>query len=145
MSCYPVAESDLIGSWSMTEESRHHLSSEEKEGWARIVLNGDGTFEAYDMMMGYPTRELVSGAGRWELLGQPDTASRLFTLAWKGNQVIRLDLLEVTEGSASVAPYSLPLSAYATKEGPQIFYFNGDPDNAPVIYFKKERRSTHRD
>jgi len=137
-SCSSVKAGDLLGDWTMTEQSRKWLPAELGDVSPRFTLNSDGTFMAVDL----PEFRLVddgsrrvgsvtwvnvarSGRGTWSIL----------TLDGHEQVFLRFEEKETFDAQFSISDW--------VSDGPgsptTLYYFRGDPDSGERIHFTRQR------
>lgn len=134
--CHPIERSELVGTWIITAESRTDLEPEFRSAEGRIDLRPDGTFAITEMPGDlFLTKGLVSGCGRWELIGGDGTrASRFFDLLWQGEETVQLNLRKITRGHGS--PVGIQIYVYGA-QGEGRMYYQLHPDLPPIIYLER--------
>ena len=130
--CSSASEADLVGTWSVTKESRERLPQAVQKGMAQVLLKDDGRFDGTELpgellyIFEPASRGLVTGSGTWTLSGG------------FGNQIVQLHFLEISQGGEGSVPYGTQLWVETSRGGPRLFYYSGDPDLGNRIYFSKE-------
>lgn len=128
LGCRSVKQSDLIGTWVITEESRQGLPVEVRKVSAKIVLNSNGTFVAYDfpgiLEESEDANRLSSGTGNWKIFPMD------------GDERVQLVFQTATPKPTSL-PYGGELFIARPWSTVSLYYTLGDPDNAPRISFEK--------
>lgn len=142
LACAPATETDLIGTWTLTNESRERLPEEFRNSAGTLVLAEDGTFMAF---------ELPVSVNVWASTGDPSsvkeqstnlTGSGDWTLrqAAVGNDTVVLsiktvsDVSEVFTGDLS---FGYALSVRWAFSGYTLVDYWGDPDAVPGIFFAR--------
>ena len=110
----------------MKDASRQVLPAELQKASARIVLDANGTFVAFDMpgLFYFPGRhaaQLENGSGLWKLVSR------------EGKQQVQLDF-RVIAGWKDALPYGTQLDL---SKG-SIFYLFGDADEGRRVAFEKK-------
>ncbi len=135
-SCSSVKADDLVGTWTMTEESRRFLPAELLNVSPQLSLDSDGTFVAVDL----PEFRLVddgsrrvgsltwvnvarSGRGTWSI--QPTNGRDQVSLRFDGSIGAQL----------SISDWSVDGPGSPTT----LYYFRGDPDSVQRIRFTRQR------
>lgn len=138
--CRPVERSELVGTWTIATESRTDLEPELRSAQGRIDLLTDGTFTITEMPGDlFLTEGVISGCGRWELIGGDGSrSSRFFNLLWQGEETVQLHLEEITAGHGR--PTGIQIYVYGD-QGEGRMYYQLHPDLPPIIYLD---RSTNR-
>jgi hypothetical protein len=132
--CAATNSSDLTGTWTVKDESRHRfLSSAQQKGAAKITLNANGSFAASevpaDLMYGPPAPAdgIVTGSGTWKLLSRD------------GRQQIQLNFEAITTGQRGEVPYGTQLNVSRGWSSLDLFYVqDGDADQGKRIEFGKK-------
>ena len=129
-SCRSIDPADVVGTWVVTTESRRHfLSAAQQKAIAKIVLETNGVFVAFEVPedLLYGPREagsgLVTGRGIWKLVSA------------EGRQQVRLEFGVITVGQRDNVPYGTHLNVSGSSS---LYYFQGDPDQARRIEFEKK-------
>lgn len=122
--CGSVQPKDLIGTWLMKDASRRALPTVVQRANAKIVLNADGTFAAFEVpeLLSHFSgdTETATGSGRWELVSR------------EGKQQVDLTFKQI-EGWSDQLRYWTQLEVSRGR----LFYFLGDPDDWRTISFEK--------
>ena len=135
-SCTSVKDDDLVGTWTMTGDSRRFLPAELLNVSPQFTLNPDGTFTAVDLLefdlhddgsrrVGSVTWVNVarSGRGTWSI--QPMNGRDQVFLRFEGSIGAQL----------SISDWSLNGPGSPTT----LYYFRGDPDSVQRIQFTRQR------
>ena len=132
LACKDVQTRELVGTWSITGQSRHlFLSTEQQKAEGTVILGADGSFVATavpdDLLFGPPQAQqvVVTGSGVWKLLVRD------------GQQKVQLTFEKFTGGVNGPLPYGTQLSISRGWSSLTLFYFRGDPDQAYKIEFEK--------
>lgn len=129
-----VPQSELVGTWSVANDSRELLASQLRSRSIGLILRHDGTFEALDV----PGDLLLQGR-EWE--GQPISGSGTWSPDRTfGDQRIALSFQALSRPDVIRLPFRAALWASRTKYGPQLYYYRGDPDERFTIAFEKVAR-----
>src|SRR4051812_18783896 len=117
--CRRVNSSDLVGTWTITSSSRHVLPSGLQKAKAKIVLQANGSFTAFELpgfLSVPPEREsLDSGTGSWKLAFR------------EGRQQVQLDFSSREGVKAAEVPFGVQLELSSRWGKPYLFYFFRDP------------------
>src|SRR5438128_10399814 len=137
-SCTSVKADDLVGTWTMTGDSRRFLPAELLNVSPQFTLNPDGTFTAVDLpefdlhddgsrRVGSVTWVNVarSGRGTWSILA----------LDGHDKVSLRFEEKETFDAQFSISDW--------VSDGPgsptTLYYFRGDPDSGQRIHFTRQR------
>jgi hypothetical protein len=134
LGCAVVKSTDLTGVWIVKDESRRgFLSPAQQKGAAKITLDANGTFAAFeipeDLLYGPPAHAdgIVTGNGTWKLLPRD------------GRQQGQLTFEAITTGQRSEVPYGTQLDVSDGWSSVTLFYFQGgDVDQGRKIVFDKK-------
>jgi hypothetical protein len=128
LGCKTVQRTDVVGTWVVTDQARNQLPPEVQQAFGTLVVNADGTFDARQLPEQLqPTNakahiRLDSGGGTWVL--QHEDAG----------QQLELEFHKFESGDAdSGGPYGFPLDISRRWSTWELYYFLGDPDNAPRV------------
>jgi hypothetical protein len=135
LGCTVISSSDLAGVWIVKDESRHRfLSAVQQKGTAKITLDANGTFAAFevpeDLLYGPPAPAdgIVTGNGTWRLLLRDD------------RKQVQLNFEEITVGQRGEVPYGTQLNVSKGWSSVRLFYFQGgDADQGRKIEFDKKQ------
>jgi hypothetical protein len=122
--CKGLQPNDLAGTWLIHNASRSNLPPALQEAPAKIVLNANGTFVAYEVpglfeFEGHPMR-LESGRGAWRLV------------SGDGGLRVRLNFQAIEDWKDGV-PYGTQLVVSRNS----LSYYLGDPDEGREISFER--------
>ena len=132
LGCQNVKSSEVTGTWVVTDKSRQRFFPAAQKASMKIVLDGDGSFVASEVPedLLYEPRGsgngLVTGSGVWKLSSRD------------GRQQVGLEFLAITVGQRRRVPYGTQLNVSGGKSSVALYYFQGDPDQARRIEFKKK-------
>ena len=132
-----VSTKDVVGTWTVTSDSRQRLPRSIRSAAATITLDSNGTFVASEipneLLYGPPDagQATVTGNGTWHL---SFTGSK---------QQIQLNFQTITTGQKSSLPYGTQLNVTGRQASLKLFYFQGDPDQAKRIEFDRKSSSTN--
>lgn len=129
LGCNKVNPSDLVGTWTVDDSSRHRLPVDLQKASARMVLNANGSFTASDMPgMFYvppgPAR-LESGRGVWKLVSP------------SGAQQVQLTFQEIMNQKEINVPYGTQLNISSGWFEITLYYSLGDPDEGRRVDLDK--------
>jgi hypothetical protein len=131
LGCKTVRSSDLTGTWLMEDSSRQILPPELQKASAKIVVDANGTFVAFDMpglfyFPGHRAARLESGSGVWKLVSR------------EGKQQIQLDFHAIADWNKTDLPYGTQLDVSRGWSAASLFYFLGDADEGRRIEFQRK-------
>jgi len=134
LGCTVTNSSDLAGVWVVKDESRYRfLSAAQQKGAAKITLDANGTFAAFeipeDLLYGPPATAngIATGKGTWKLLPR------------EGRQQVQLNFEAITVGQRGEVPYGTQLDISKGWSSVSLFYFQGgDADQGRKIEFVKQ-------
>lgn len=139
MSCTPASSSDLIGTWTISDDSRELLARPPgADSSARMVLREEGTVDYHDIPGELFGREgTVTGRGEWSMdEGRPGIGGVL-ELLWEGRQTVNLTLSDVSEGDPSNIPFRTGMRVGGGEGGRSLYFFIGDPDSGKRVVFSQ--------
>jgi hypothetical protein len=112
--CASVTQPDLVGHWTLTDQSRQYLPGELRAVAARLDLDADGTFTAVDLPDRHIGTTVVvivrNGHGTWKLL------------RFDGK-----DSVELSFADGSGRQFAISTTFLASS--PKLYYFLSDPDS----------------
>jgi hypothetical protein len=128
--CKSVKPEQLTGTWLITNDSLKNVPIELRKNSARIVLNADGSFTAFDL----PSEFHFSPDGHGPGGGKGD-----WKLAWQeGRLRVQLVFHEITNKGIP-GPFGMPLEisrGWSSIES--LYYFWGDPDSGRRVEFERK-------
>lgn len=139
-SCRPVAEQQLVDTWTVSAESLHLLPSEQQVR-GQLELGPQGIFKARELPGElFGAGQPVTGSGEWRLVGEESTrTTQSLDLLWEGHQTIRLSLAtQIESGEERAREYGSELYVQNTGKGLQLYFYSGDPDEGRWIYFSRQ-------
>jgi hypothetical protein len=129
-----VPDSMLVGTWTVSSESRELLPADAGSRSIALTLRDDGTLSATDLPGELVVEEnsrrdrYLSGAGKWFREDQYD------------DQRIALVLEAIDQPHKVRLPYQAVMWATATSGRPRLYYYRGDPDQRIIVWFDKVDR-----
>ena len=129
--CRKTQASELTGTWVLNSGSRGRIPTPLRQCSPRVILNPDGTFQAFELPGYFSTDELPakldSGKGTWTLRNM------------EGGEVIQLNFDSITSGSTELpVPYGnqLWISRWPSVS---LDYSVGGPDTGLRMEFERQR------
>ncbi|HLW97769.1 MAG TPA: hypothetical protein VKR82_03915 [Candidatus Acidoferrales bacterium] len=136
LGCKETKPNEVIGTWILTDQSRQDLPHDLQKVSARVVVNADGSFVAFDLPEGLepvppnymkPPMRLDSGSGVWKLA------------SWQGREHLQLDFEAFAPSDhESHGPYGFPLIVSRGWSAISLSYSLDDPDHRTVEFEKKK-------
>lgn len=137
--CRGVSESELIGTWTLTDESRQLLPEQSETSLASLRLATDGYFTARELPGELVGRDdLVTGTGEWSLAEASSSTGNTLTVWWRGGQTLRLRFSTFSGHDDGNVSFGTQMYAYSVRGRPRLFYYSGDPDEGRRIEFYRE-------
>jgi hypothetical protein len=132
LGCRTARPADITGTWAITDQSRHKLPLGLQGAAGRLIVYADGTFgatelpEAMSPIDEKPRFRLNSGGGRWSLA------------RWDGAQHLELEFHDLISGDTDDRTrFGFPIEISRGWSAWSLYYFLGDPDDAPRLNFTR--------
>lgn len=136
LGCKDTKPNEVIGTWILTDQSSQDLPQDLRKVSARIVVNADGSFVAFDLPEGLepvppnymkPPMRLDSGSGIWKLA------------TWEGAEHLQLEFEAFAPSDhESHGPYGFPLIISRGWSAISLSYSLDDPDHGLIEFQKKK-------
>ena len=132
--CKAAGSSDVVGTWTLTAQSRQGLPIDFRNALTRIVVSADESFVASELpeeLYPLPPYEmkarmrLDSGSGLWRIVSSD------------GAQRLELEF-QTLAGEHKDGRYSFPLTISKGWSTVSLSYFLGDPDQAQRIDLERK-------